>query len=295
MNDLPIRRSELTCPGHSAAMMAKAAASQADEVIFDLEDACAPSQKVAARKTVAESLATLDFGNKIRAFRVNGCETPLFYRDVIDVVEAARGKVDVVVLPKVDSAEDIRFADRLLSQIEVAIGLPPGRIGLEALIESAKGLLAAGDIARASPRLKSLIFGIADYAGDLGLRDFSGDSSIRFHHAKSQILVAARAAGIDAIDHVTVQYKDLDQCRRDAESSLAMGYSGKWAIHPAQVEVINRAFSPTGEQIARARRIVAAYDAAHAEGEGAIAVEGEMIDAATLRVERRVLAVANRS
>ncbi len=289
-----VRRSELTCPGHSLAMMGKAAASAADEVIFDLEDACAPSQKVAARQTVIAALQTLDFGRKVRACRVNGPRTPLFYRDVIEVVEAAGDRLDALVIPKVEGPEDIDFADRLLTQIEEARGFPRGRLGLEALIESARGLLAAPAIARASPRMQSLIFGIADFAGDLGLRDFSGDSSVRFHAAKSQILTAARAAGLDAIDHVTVAYKDLGQCERDAQSSLALGYDGKWAIHPAQVEVIHRVFAPTPAQVERARRIVGAYDAAHAKGEGAIALDGEMIDAASLRVERRVLALAER-
>jgi citrate lyase subunit beta / citryl-CoA lyase len=140
-----------------------------------------------------------------------------------------------------------------------------------------------------------LIFGIADFAGDLGMPDFDGDSSVRFHFAKSQILVAARAAGLEAIDHVTVQYQDLDRCRRDAESTLAMGYGGKWAIHPAQVEVINAVFSPSAERVARAERVVAAYEAAHARGDGAIKLDDEMIDAASLRVERRVLELAKRA
>src|SRR5262245_11017418 len=165
---ITIRRSELVCPAHSLKMMEKAAAGEADEVIFDLEDGCAPSQKVAARKTLVEAFNTLDFRGKIRAFRANGVHTKFFYRDVIEVVEAAGEKIDVLVVPKVHSAIDILFADRLLNQIEQNMGWPVGRIKLEALIESASGVLHAEEIALATPRLASLIFGVVDYAGNIG-------------------------------------------------------------------------------------------------------------------------------
>src|SRR5215467_5158874 len=144
---IAVRRSELACPAHSLKMMAKAAASDADEVIFDLEDGCAPSQKIAARKTLVEAFNTLDFGGKIRAFRANSLHTKFFYRDVIEVVEAAGSRIDVVVLPKVQDATDVLFADRLLTQIEQNVGLPLGRIRMEALIESAKAVLHAEEIA----------------------------------------------------------------------------------------------------------------------------------------------------
>jgi citrate lyase subunit beta/citryl-CoA lyase len=284
------RRSELTCPGHDLAKMAKAAASGADEVILDLEDACAPNQKEAARAAVVTALRTLDFGKKIRAFRPNGPRTPLFYRDVIEVVEGAGAHLDCLVLPKAGGPEDVQFTDRLLTQIELAKGLPPGRIQIECLIESARGLLTAAEIARASPRMSSLIFGIADFAGDVGAPDFGGDSSVRFRYAKAQILVAARAAGIDAIDHVTVKYKDDDQCRRDAEGARDLGYDGKWAIHPSQVPILNQVFTPSPERVARAKAVVEAYEQAISTGRGAVGVGGEMIDAASLRVERRLLA-----
>jgi len=292
---LSVRRSELTCPGHSPAMMAKAAASEADEVILDLEDACAPNQKEAARGAVITALGTLDFGKKIKAFRPNGLDSPHFHRDLIDVVEGAGDRLDVIVLPKIRAAEEVRFVDRLLTQVERAKGWPVGRIRIEVLIESARGLLAAAEIASASPRMASLIFGIADFAGDIGARDFSGDSSVRFHHAKAQILIAARAAGIDAIDHVTVQYKDDAQCRRDAEGALAMGYDGKWAIHPAQVRIINQVFTPSAEQVTHAHAVVEAYERATSAGRGAIGLGDEMVDAASLRVERRILALAERA
>src|SRR6266700_2334827 len=160
-----VRRSELACPAHSLKMMAKAAASAADEVIFDLEDGCALSQKAVARKTLIEAFNTLDFKGKIRAFRANGVHTKFFYRDVIEVVEAVGNKIDVLVVPKIHEAADVLFADRLLTQIEQNVGLEPGRIRLEALIESAKAVLHAEQIAASTPRLAALIFGVVDYAG----------------------------------------------------------------------------------------------------------------------------------
>src|ERR1051326_7333363 len=149
---ITVRRSELACPAHSLKMMAKAAASEADEVILDLEDGCAPSQKVAARKTLIEAFRTLDFHGKVRAFRPNGMHTKFFYRDVIEVVEAAGSKIDIVVLPKVQDAADVLFADRLLTQIEQNVGLPAGQIRLEALIENARAVLHAEEIAASTPR-----------------------------------------------------------------------------------------------------------------------------------------------
>jgi len=289
------RRTELTCPADSAKMMAKAVASAADEVIFDLEDACAPSQKVAARKTLVQALKTTDFGDKIVAFRPNGVQTALFYRDVIEVVEAAGNALDVLVLPKARGPEDVRFAAQLLTQVEQAVGLAPGRIRLEVLIESAAGLLAAAEIARASPRLDSLIFGIADYAGDVGMRQFQEDRAL-FHYPRAHIVAAAKAAGILAIDAVTVQYKDLARCRADAEAAAQLGFDGKWAIHPDQLAVINAAFTPDRDELRRALQICEAYGQAEgARGRGAIAQGSEMIDAASLRVEWKKIAIGRKA
>jgi citrate lyase subunit beta / citryl-CoA lyase len=292
----PVRRSELTCPGHSLKMMAKAAASDADEVIFDLEDACAVSQKSAARKTVIEALGTLSFtGDKVRAYRINGVETPWCYRDLVDVLEAAGKHVDVVVVPKVRSADDVRFVDRLIGQIEHASGLTPGKIRLEVLIETAAGLLHVEEISKASPRLASLIFGVADFAGDLGARDFRQDADRLFYYPRMQLLTAARAAGLDAIDSVTVQFKDLEQLARDAKNAAQLGFDGKWAIHPSQLAPIHAAFTPTAEEIARAQKILEAYATADRSGLGAIVYADEMVDAATLKVEEKRLAVARRA
>jgi citrate lyase subunit beta/citryl-CoA lyase len=291
-----IRRSELTCPGHSLKMMTKAAASEADEVIFDLEDACAVSQKEGARKMVAEALTTLDFGPRIRAFRANGPQTHFFYRDMIEVVETAGQSLDCIVLPKVNGPEDVIFADRLLTQIEVSMSFPVGRIMLEALIESAEGVLHAEAIAKSSPRLSGLIFGLVDFAGDIGAKELGAEQFFYYNYAKAKVVTAARAAGITVLDGVTLAIKDLDACKRDAEMAARMGFDGKWAVYPPQVAVINAAFTPTEEEIARAKRIMDAYANADTEqGVGALVIDDEMIDAASLRVEEKRLAIARRA
>lgn len=293
---ITVRRSELACPAHSLKMMAKAAASETDEVIFDLEDGCAPSQKVAARKVLVEALTTLDFRGKIRAFRANGIHTKFFYRDVIDVVEAAGRNVDVVIIPKVQDASDVLFADRLLTQIEQNIGLPAGRIRLEVLIESAKGVLHAEQIAASTPRLAGLIFGVVDYAGSIGARDAVREQFTLYHYPKAKTVAAARAAGIDVVDGVTLQFRDLKQCEHDARSAAQMGFDGKWAIHPDQVPVINRAFTPSQEEITRAQEIIDLYEHADVNsGVGAMVYKDEMVDAASLPAERKKLAIARKT
>lgn len=291
-----VRRTELACPAHSLKMMAKAAAGDADEVVFDLEDGCAPSQKVAARKTLVEAFTTLDFHGKIRAFRPNGIHTKFFYRDVIDIVEAAGSKIDVVVLPKVHEAADVLFADRLLTQIEQNVGLPIGRIRLEVLIESAQAVLHAEQIAASTPRLAGLIFGVVDYAGSIGARDTVREQFALYHYPKAKTVAAARAAGIDVVDGVTLQFRDLQQCEHDALSASQMGFDGKWAIHPDQVPVINRVFTPSQEEIARAREIIDLYERSDIDsGLGAVVYKDEMVDAASLPIERKKLAIARKT
>jgi citrate lyase subunit beta/citryl-CoA lyase len=294
-NEMVVRRSELACPAHSIKMMARAAVGQADEVIFDLEDGCAPSQKVAARKTLIEAFNTLDFGGKVRAFRANAITTKFFYRDVIEVVEAAGAKIDVLVIPKVQDAADVLLADRLLSGIEQNMGWQVGRIRLEALIESARGVLHAEWIAAASPRLAALIFGVVDYAGDIGARDPVREQFTLYHYPKASMVAAARAAGIDAIDGVTLQFRDLALCESDACSAAQMGFDGKWAIHPDQVPVINSAFTPSVEELTRAREILEAYEQQDSgAGVGAFVYKDEMVDAASLPIERKKLAIAKK-
>jgi citrate lyase subunit beta/citryl-CoA lyase len=294
---IPIaRRSELICPGNSPKMMAKAAASDADQVIFDLEDGCAVSQKVVARQMVIDALRTLDFGGKIRAYRVNGLTTPYCYRDIIEVVEAAGEFIDGIILPKIDDAADVIFFDRLLTQIEANISLEVGRIRLEALIESAKGVLHAEAIAASTPRLSGLIFGLVDFAGDIGAQEVGAEQFFYYHYAKAKTITAARATGLRVVDGVTLAVRDLEACRRDSEMAARMGFDGKWAIHPTQVPIINAAFTPTAEQIARAQRIIEVYDQADtARAAGVIVIDDEMIDAATLRVERKRLEIARKA
>src|SRR5215472_6999030 len=260
--DFVVRRSELTVPGHSLKMMARAATSGADQVMFDLEDACAVSQKIEARQTVIQALKTLDFQGRIRAFRPNNIRTKFFYRDLIDVVEAAGQNIDVIVIPKCYAAEDILFVDRLLSQVEENMGFEIGRIKLEVLIESADAVLHAEQIAKCTPRMGGLIFGLVDFAGDIGARELGGEQFFYYNYAKAKCIIAARAAGITVVDGVTLAIRDDEACRRDAQMAARMGFDGKWAIHPAQIEIINEAFTPTAEEIAKAKHIVDEYEKA---------------------------------
>jgi citrate lyase subunit beta/citryl-CoA lyase len=292
---ITIRRSELICPAHSLKMMAKAAASDADEVIFDLEDGCAPSQKIAARKTLVEALRTLDFGGKIRAFRVNGIDTKFFLQDFLDVLKGAGDTIDVLVAPKIESAGDVQFVDRLLSALERDLGWTVGRIKLEVLIENARAVLHAEEIAAAAPRLVALVFGVVDYAGNIGAREPVREQFALYHYPKAKTVAAARGAGIDVVDSVTLQLRDLDLCEHDARKAAQMGFDGKWAIHPDQVEIINRAFTPSREELVRAREIVEAYDKSDVEsGAGVFIYKDEMVDAASLPIERKKLAIAKR-
>ena len=201
----------------------------------------------------------------------------------------------MVVVPKVQDAADVVFADRLLTEIEQNIGLPIGRIRLEVLIESAKGVLHAEQIANSTPRLSGLIFGVVDYAGSIGARDTVREQFALYHYPKAKTVAAARAAGIDVIDGVTLQFRDLKQCEQDSISAAQMGFDGKWAIHPDQVPVINRAFSPSQEEIMRAREIIDLYEQADANsGLGAMVYRDEMVDAASLPAERKKLAIARK-
>src|SRR5262249_50235348 len=244
------------------------------------------SQKVDARKTLVEALNTLDFKGKIRAFRPNNLRTRFFYRDVIDVVEAAGKNIDVVVIPKVMGPEDVTFADRLLTQIEQNVGLPLGRIKMEVLIESVAAVVRAFEIASASPRMAGLIFGIADYAGDTGAKELTKEQFAVYHYPKSKTIAAARAAGIDVIDNVTLQFRDLDQCRRDARAASQMGFDGKWAIHPDQIKVINNVFTPSKDELQRAVEILELYKKADIDqGLGGVGYKDEMGDRATFAGE----------
>jgi citrate lyase subunit beta / citryl-CoA lyase len=289
------RRTCLSVPASSARMQAKAATLASDEVLLDLEDATAPSEKAGARSIVVESLRALDFGRRAVAVRVNGVDTRWCYRDVVDVVEPAGDRIDTLILPKVESAADVVFLDRLLDQIERAQGWPVGRIGIEVLIESAAGLQQVDDIARASSRLETLIFGPGDLSASLGLgqltigtldSDYAADV---WHYALMRMLVAARANGLLAIDGPYAAFADLAGLESSARRTAALGFDGKWVIHPSQIETVNRVYTPDAASFARAEGILAAYArATDGEGRGAVRFEGEMIDEATRKMAESV-------
>ena len=282
------RRSELATPASNDDMFAKAAASGADLVFLDLEDACAPAEREKARGKAARALRDLDWGRTTRAIRMNGIDTRWAYGDVIEVVTTAREALDVIIVPKVRRARDVWWVDTLLTQLEETLGLRK-RIALEVLIEETEGLQHVDEIAAASDRLEAIIFGAGDFSASQGARvdtnfdpliDFPGDI---WHYARARIVVAARTAGVDAIDAPFPNYRDPEAYRVACDRAAAMGFLGKWAIHPSQVEIANTAFSPTPDEIAHAERLVAAYRAAESAGKGASGLDGMLVDAAHLR------------
>ncbi|HVC69327.1 MAG TPA: CoA ester lyase [Acidimicrobiales bacterium] len=288
------RRSELATPASSEKMCVKAAASDADLVFLDLEDACAPVAKVGARRIAVQALTGLDWGRTVRAVRVNGIDTQWCHGDIIEVVTGARETLDVIIVPKARDARDVWWVDVLLTQLEDKLGLSK-RIGLEVLIEEAEGLGNAMAIARSSDRLEAIIFGAGDLSASLRARvdgnfdplgEYPGDF---WHFARVQVLAAARAAGIDAIDAPYPAYKDLGGYRRSAEHASLLGFDGKWAIHPDQVAVANDVFSPTAPEIAEAREAIRTYRASEADGVGAIGRDGRLVDAAHMRLAANTL------
>jgi citrate lyase subunit beta/citryl-CoA lyase len=290
-------RSRRTChavPGSSERFIAKAVGLDADEVFLDLEDAVAPNEKDSARERVIEALRTLDFGSKTVAVRVNGTDTPHYYRDLIAVVEAVGDRIDAVMLPKVRTPGDVEMTAKLLTQIELARGFEVGRIGIEAQIEDATGLIACEAIAAASPRMETLIFGPGDYSAAVGIPittigaapdGYPGD---HLNYVYSRLVVAARAAGIQVIDGPYGNIKDEDGLRARSQLARALGLDGKWTIHPGQIEIVNEVFSPAPEQWERAEAMLTAYDEAHRNGAGAAVFEGEMIDEANRKMAERI-------
>jgi citrate lyase subunit beta/citryl-CoA lyase len=275
-------------------MCAKAPTSGADLVFLDLEDACAPSVKESSRAIVVEALVGQDWGRVVRAVRVNGLDTPWCHDDVVEVVTGARDALDVIIVPKARRARDVWWFDVLLTQLEAKLGLTR-RIGLEVLIEEAEGLSNAAQIARSSDRLEAIIFGAGDLSASLHARvdgnfdpvgEYPGDF---WHHARVQILAAARAAGIDAIDAPYPAYQDPEGYRRSATHASLLGYDGKWAIHPGQVPIANDVFAPTEAEVDDAEESIAAYRASEAEGIGAIGRDGRLVDAAHMRLAANVL------
>src|SRR5215217_7878088 len=271
-------RSRRTChavPGSNERFIAKAVGLEADEIFLDLEDAVAPGEKESARGRVVEALNTLDFGSKTVVVRVNGTDTPHYYKDLIAVVEGAGARLDAIMLPKVRTPGDVEMTDKLLTQIELATGQTVGRIGIEAQIEDASGLIACEAIATASARMETLIFGPGDYSAAIGIPvttiggapdGYPGD---HLNYLYSRLAVAARAAGIQAIDGPYAAVKDEEGLRARARIARAVGLDGKWTIHPGQIEIVNEVFSPAHDQWERAEDMLAAYDQAHRDGAGA--------------------------
>ncbi len=293
-----LERSMLSTPAASYAIIEKAAASAADAVCIDLEDSVAPDLKEVSRANVARAFRELDFGHRTRIFRINALDTPFAYRDLIEVVEAAGDRIDLVIVPKVDHPADVQFVDTLLTQIEAHQGFG-NRIGMEAQIETALGCLNAAAIAAASPRLEALIYGPGDFAASVQMPlDAIGEEDEhdrlypghRWHYVMQRILVAARAHGRRCIDGPYASFRDVEGFTRACELARALGYDGKWCIHPDQVPIANEVFSADEGELAWAREILAANEEAEREGRGSFALNGQMVDAATLRMARATLA-----
>jgi len=294
---LRLRRSELAVPGSSMEMMEKASTSKADEVFLDLEDSVAPKEKEAARRKIVKALKEFDWSGKLRVVRINSLDTKYGYRDLIDVVSGAGDCSDAIMLPKVNRPEDLYMADKLLTEMEEELGLK-GRISLEAQIETAMGLCRVEEIAQGSPRLESLIFGPGDYAASIGARaltvgthEFAYPGHV-WHYVLSRMVAAAKAVGIDAIDGPYGLIQDVKGFEQSAAMARLLGCDGKWAVHPSQIEMCNRIFTPTPDELSKARRIIEEYDKALEAGKGAIAIDGEMVDAATYKLAQNVIAKA---
>ncbi len=294
-----LQRSTLAVPGSQPHMFAKALESDADTVFLDLEDAVAPGDKEQARLNVIASLLESDWraGGKTIMVRVNGIDTHYFYRDIVDVIEQAGHRLDLVLIPKVGVAADVYLTDALLTQIETAKGLT-NRIGIEVLIETALGMANVESVAQSSPRLEAMHFGVADYAASVRARtvnigglnpDYPGD---QWHFALSRMTVACRAYGLRAIDGPFGDIKDPDGYVNAARRDAALGIEGKWAIHPSQVGLANEVFSAPPAEVDRARRILAALERAASEGKGAAQLDGRMIDAASARQAQVIVEIA---
>ena len=291
------RRTILSVPGHVQKMHAKALNSEADVVMLDMEDSVPLDAKEAARSQIVASLDTLDWGDKTVSVRINGLDTSFGYQDILAVVEKAGEQIDTIVVPKVNHPGDIHFVSRLLDGIEMHRGLQK-RIGIEASIESAQGLENVSETASASDRLRTLVFGIADYSASVGARlvSVSGHGEKeeeiypghRWHFPLSRIVMAAKANGLMAIDAPYGNFKDREGLERSAAMSASLGFDGKWVIHPGQIETVNTVFAPSEVDIARAEKVIAAHREAVKQGRGAVAIDGRMVDNATIRLANQL-------
>jgi citrate lyase subunit beta / citryl-CoA lyase len=294
--DLP-RRSCLSVPGSSEKMLAKAPGLPADMVFCDLEDSVAPLEKESARAKVVDAIKNQDWGDKIMCVRVNAWDTPWTTFDVVEVVGNAGERLEEVMLPKVQSAAEVVALDLLLTQVEQQAGLPAGHIGIEAQIETARGLINVEEICAASPRLETIILGPVDMsasmempslAGGLQIPEYPGDY---FHYVFVKILMAGRANALQVIDGPYVKVRDPEGFRDFCTRSQILGYDGKWALHPTQIDICNEVFSSTQEQFDKACDVLEAYEKATTEGDrkGAVMFGDEMIDEASRKVALKVV------
>jgi malyl-CoA/(S)-citramalyl-CoA lyase len=298
-----LNRSEQAVPGSNPTFMEKASKGSADVVFLDLEDAVAPDEKEQARKNVIEALHELDWTGKTVSVRINGLDTQYMYRDVVDVMEQVGDKLDLIMIPKAGTASDIYMVDALVNQIEIAKGYTK-RIGFEMIIETALGMQNVHEIASACTRNESLHFGVADYAASTQARtiniggpnpdysvltdaDEAGKRDLHWgdmwHYAVARMVVAARANGLRAVDGPFGDISDPDGFAAQARRSAVLGCEGKWAIHPSQVDIVNEIFSPSEEEVTRAKRVISAMDEAKREGRGAVTLDGRLIDLASIR------------
>jgi malyl-CoA/(S)-citramalyl-CoA lyase len=307
-----LHRSELAVPGTNPALFEKAARSAADIVFLDLEDAVAPDDKETARRNIIQGLNEIDWGAKTMMIRINGLDTHYMYRDVVDVVEACP-RLDMILIPKVGVPQDVYAVDVLVTQIEAARKRSK-RIGFEVLIETALGMANVEAIAQASRRLEAMSFGVADYAAstrarttviggvhrDSGVLTDKDEQGRRqyfwtdpWHAAQTRMMVACRAYGLRPIDGPFGDFGDPDGFVAAANRAAVLGYEGKWAIHPSQIELANRVFTPSTAEVAKARRIVEAMAQAAREGKGAVSLDGRLIDIASIRMAEALLAKAD--
>ena len=309
-----VNRSELAVPGSSPQLFEKAAASAVDAVFLDLEDAVAPDQKEAARRNVIQAINEIDWGGKALSVRINGLDTQYMYKDVVEVLEQAGDRLDLIMIPKVGTAADVYAVDMLVTQVEQAKKRAK-RIGFELIIETALGMANIHAICQASKRLESLHFGVADYAASTRARttgiggvnpdyavltDKAADGAREvhwgdmWHYAIARMVVAARANGLRPIDGPFGDFADPDGFRAQARRAAVLGCEGKWAIHPSQVALANEVFTPPAKEVDRARRILVAMEQATREGKGAVSLDGRLIDIASIRQAEALVATADR-
>ncbi|MEO6957367.1 MAG: CoA ester lyase [Antricoccus sp.] len=293
MADLRPRRSCLAVPGSNPRFLEKAKSLGSDQVFLDLEDACAPLAKPGARKNIVAALNEGGWDNRIRVVRVNDWTTEWTYRDVVEVVEGAGANLDCIMLPKVQSAAQVEALDMLLTQIEKANGLEIGKIGIEAQIENARGFIAMDEIAGASPRVETIIFGPADFMASINMKslvvgalhpDYPADP---FHHILMGILMVARKHDKQAIDGPFLQVRDLEAYKEVAKRSAMLGFDGKWVLHPDQIGAANEIYAPSQEDYDHAEMILDAYDWCTSEAggkKGSAMLGDEMIDEASRKM-----------